>query len=271
MTFSLRDLLALFVLLALALLGWRTSQQARQEKARLVELRKEIEKLEVCMRLDRPDLHQAMLNTLDEMQPLAEMRQRALAQLDLLRSRYGGLEPRGADVLSLRGLPSLPEGEEPAPILFRLLVPEQRPLWLKFGVHAAQQFRHSSRNPEDERELLPRSPFTISGPFEMRLPSGDQTLRITIGTARDGELPVTISLNDGVLLRTTFVSAGTSGTGYSHISAGSQLDYRASQKPPWLLTAIMDQREQPSGNTHAFSVWLDERESDFLPFPRAPR
>src|SRR5688500_13808307 len=114
MTFSLRDLLALFVLLALALLGWRTYQQTRQDKARLAELRDEIKQLEIEVRLDNPALHQALLHTLDERQPLTAMRERSLAQFDVLRTKYGALEPREADVLSLRGLPSLPDGDGPA-------------------------------------------------------------------------------------------------------------------------------------------------------------
>jgi hypothetical protein len=271
MTFSLRDLLALFVLLALALLGWRTWQQTRLEKARLAELRDEIKQLEIQVRLDNPALHQAMLNTLDEHQPLAGMRQRSLGQFERLRTKYGGLEPRGADVLSLRGLPSLPEGDEPAPVLYRLWVPEDRPVWLKFGVHEMDPSHHRSRSSDDEQDLLDRSPFTLSGPFEMRLPPGDQTLRIAIGAARGGELPVSIALDDTVLLRSTFASEGVSGASYGYTTAASQVDFPANQKPPWLLTASMQLRNTSAGKTQACSVWLSDRASGFAPLPGAAR
>jgi len=118
MTFSIRDLLALIFLLALGLLAWRSDQEAKRAQARVVQLDGEIKSLEAQLRLDHPALHQAILNTRDELAPLEAMRERSLQQFEVLRHKYGNLEPRKPDVLSVRGIPSLAKDASPAPVLY---------------------------------------------------------------------------------------------------------------------------------------------------------
>jgi hypothetical protein len=228
------------------------------------------------MRLDQPAVHQAILHTEDELAPLAAMRERSLQQFEKLRDKYSTMEPRKPDVLSLRGVPSLAKDRDPAPVLFRLLVPAERPVWLKCGVHPAKRSHHTSRNSDQEQDLLRQSPFSLSGPFEMQLPPGDHTLRISVGSADEGALPLEIALDETVLLRTSFVSPQVSGAGYSYNSASSQLDFGPSQPLPWLLTAIMDlqgssvlfnRHPSTTEETHALSLWLSDRASEFVRFP----
>jgi hypothetical protein len=267
MTYSTRDLLALISLVALGLLPWRIWTKTRQEKARVAQLQSEVSSLEAIVRLDHPTLHQAILHTQDEFRPLGAMRERSLEQFDVLRQKYSTLEPHGVDVLSIRGIPSLSTDSESAPIIFRLYVPVERPVWFMFGVHSAQQSVNTSRSPDDEHQFVSVSPFTVSGPLEMQLPPGDQTLKIITGAAQNGSLPLLLSLNERVLLRSSFVAAGISGFSSSHISVPFQLDFGPNQKLPWLLTANMHVPEPEKQEAFAFSLWLSDHASNFRKFP----
>jgi hypothetical protein len=241
-------LLALISLVALGLLPWRIWTKTRQEKARVAQLQSEVSSLEAIVRLDHPTLHQAILHTQDEFRPLGAMRERSLEQFDVLRQKYSTLEPHGVDVLSIRGIPSLSTDSESAPIIFRLSV-------------------NTSRSPDDEHQFVSVSPFTVSGPLEMQLPPGDQTLKIITGAAQNGSLPLLLSLNERVLLRSSFVAAGISGFSSSHISVPFQLDFGPNQKLPWLLTANMHVPEPEKQEAFAFSLWLSDHASNFRKFP----
>jgi hypothetical protein len=76
-----------------------------------------------------------------------------------------------------------------------------------------------------------------------------------------------IQLNERALLKTSFVSADVSGAGWGYVSAGPQVDFGPEQQAPWLMTATMHLRAAPSGMTHAFSIWLSDRSSNFKRFP----
>lgn len=265
-------MLALTFLVALGLLAWRAWGDRQGDLERLALLDAEIKTLKASVWLDQPVLHQAILHAHEEFKPLQTMRKRSIQHFDLLQQKYSTMESKGADVLSIRGIPSLQVDQEPAPVIFRLLVPETRVFWLKFGVHQMQRTMYSSKNPEDDFELLTHSPFAASGPFEVRMPAGDQTLRIASGSAQEGSLPLVITLNDEVLLRTAFVSDDVIGTTSGNIAGPSQINYGPRQGlPPWLLTAKMRLRRPESGRepdmTHGFSVWVSDRSSGFTSFP----
>jgi hypothetical protein len=159
----------------------------------------------------------------------------------------------------------------PAPVVFRMLIPEERPTWIKFGVHKAKQSVNSSRSSEMDDDLLSESPFGASGPFEKRLPIGDHTLEIVTGRAKDGALPIAISINGEILVSTSFVSADVSGNGTTYISAPSQIDFGPRRDPPWLYSANMNHHKPASApersDTHGFSVWLSDHSSKFQEFP----
>jgi hypothetical protein len=269
--FSIRAMLALMFLVSLGMLVWRASEDARRSVARLAQLQSEIKFVEARLRLDQPVLHQAILHTHEEFQPFDAMRQRSIEHFDLLRRKYSSMEPKGTDVFSLREIPSLQTDTRPAPVIFRLLVPEQRTVWLKFGVHLVEQSVHSSTDKLDGRDLLTDSPFNVSGPFETRLQPGDHTLTVAVGLAAEGSLPVVITLDDEVLLRSSFVSAEVTGTSSSRISAPSQLDFGPQRNLPSLLSTHMNLRTPASGKapakTHGFSMWLSDRASSFTNFP----
>jgi hypothetical protein len=271
MRFSIRALLALMVLVSLGMLVWRASEDARRDTERVLQLRVEINSLKARFRPDQPALHKAILHEQEEFEPIHAMRERSLEHFDRLRQKYSTLDPKGADVFSIRGIPSLQNDPEPAPVIFRLFVPEKRTVWLKFGVHMAKQSVHSTRAPDDVHDLLTDSPFSKSGPFEMQLPPGDQMLKIALGHIAEGSLPVVMTLDDKVLLRSSFVSAEVTGTSSSYISAPSQIDFDPQRQLPSLLGGSMNLRTNASGNkpadTYAFWVWLSDRASNFTSFP----
>jgi hypothetical protein len=272
MRFSIRELLCLAVLAALGMLAYRNHQEAEQEQAKRALLQNEVQSLEARLRQENPALHQAILRSMDESQSLQDARQRAIDHFDLIRQKYSTIEPQGADVLSLRGVPMLPAGNGPAPIGFRMLVPEQRAIWLKYGVHPTKRNTQSGRGSEQESDLLTKSPFLDSGPFELRLPAGDQILAVTMDAAEDGSLPFTITLDDQILLRSAFVAPEVTGAGWSSLSGAIQIDFDLKRALPSLMTVNMSLRSDRSGDTAAkpcgFSMWLSDHSSDFAEFPR---
>ena len=265
MRLSIRGLFGLTFLVALGLLVWKTGLETRRDELRMQVLKEEIELSQQGLRLDSPALHQAILRAEDEFDSMAALRERSESHFESLREKYSTMEARGANVLSLRGVPSLKTGAGPAPIVFRLLVPTERPVWLKFGVHTIQPSQFS-RSVFPEEDLVSQSPFEASGPFEVRLASGDHKLTITIGTATNGALPVTLKLDDGILLQTDYVSATVSGTSSSHVSGISQIDVRPKRALPWLITAHLDD-DNPPAPKYGFSIALSEQSSEFAVFP----
>jgi hypothetical protein len=272
MRFSIRALLALMFLAALGMLVWRTFEDAQRDEVRLVQLQTEINAIQVRLRQDQPAIHQAILHTQDEFQPFRAMRERSMEHFEFVRRKYSTMEPKGAGVLSIREIPSLQTDTKVSTIIFRLLVPEDRTIWLKFGVHKVKRSVHSYRQPDTTDDLLSDSPFRVSGPFETRLQPGDHRLTISGLPFADGSLPVVITIDDKVLLRSSFVSPDVTGASSSRISAATQVDFGPERELPSLLTAHMQLRTPPSGNapdqTYAFSLWFSERASGFKDFPK---
>lgn len=271
MQFSIRALLALTFLAVLVMLLWRTRQEAIRDEQRLAKLQNEIKSLELEVRLDQPDLHQAILHAGDEFASLRAMRELALQQFDRLRQKYSTMEPPGAGQLSIRGVPTLRAGTGQPAVIFGIWVPEERPVWLKFGVHLADGSIQSLRDSDRDDDLLRDSPFDASGPFEIRLPAGHQTLKLATGPVQDDTLPVVVSLGDEVLGRFVFNSPDVQGTNEIYISARSQLDFAPDRRLPRLLTSRMRLRDPTSGErpdtTYACSLWLSDHSSNFERFP----
>lgn len=164
MRFSIREMLALTFLVALGMLAWRVRESAARDEVRLAELQNEVLMLEARLRLDNPRLHQAFLHTFDEHETLRQVRERAVARFDLLRQKYSTMEPRPSDVFSLRCIPSLQTGRAVAPAVYRMLVPEDRTIWLKCGVHLEQESEDSRRDVPKRLLALPRDEPTDASP-----------------------------------------------------------------------------------------------------------
>lgn len=259
MRFTIRDLLGFVVVVALALGVWRLRATRGTETAELYRLQNEITSLEAMVRLDMPGVREALLRTQDEVDGLRASSFVASQQLDVLRAKYGALEPRAPDVLSLRNIPS-PYVDSGSIHSFRLSIPEQRAIWLKCGVHISSGSLGSAR--DIEPTLVKESPYDRTGPFQFRLPPGELTLALNIGHSRAGRAPLTIQIDGTILLETAFVAENVSGSSSSYSSPKSQWDIPAKDELPVLYTV---KRQMPgTGVPFEFSVWLSDHSSNFV-------
>jgi hypothetical protein len=259
--------MGLVFLAALAMLAWRTADGIRQVQERIAALRSEASALHAVFRGDDPALRRAIIHERDDVPPLEAMRDRALARFDELRTRYGAIEARGGDVVSIRTVPAIADGPGPAPVIFRLVVPPDRPVWLKFGTHLAGTTVEPPQRLDEGAGLRSDTPLAASGPYEARLSAGDHTLTIAVGTAAEGSLPLAISLGDGFLLQSSFDSPGVSGVSSSHTSPVDQYDIRPPAELPWLMTGRLNHRDSKAEQVPAFSLWLSDQASGFAEFP----
>ncbi|PAY17616.1 hypothetical protein CKO51_20535 [Rhodopirellula sp. SM50] len=86
--------------------------------------------------LERQDSIQKGTNAAlrDQYQSIGRMREKAQEKFADLQLKYGGLVDRGGSVVSFRSVPSIQIEEESPPIIFRVIVPEDRAVWLRYGV-----------------------------------------------------------------------------------------------------------------------------------------
>lgn len=272
MTFSIRNLLALVVVAALGIVAWRSDQEAQREQDRLTKVltkiesaEREIESAEIRLHLDNPPLHQAIR---DEYAAIRKSRKQCDANIELLREKYGRIEPQGPNVVSIRTLPSIRGDTGQTPVAYRVYVPEARKVWLKYGVRDSNSYSVAA-NTEFEPELLRQSPFDQGGPCEKLLPPGQHILSMTIGDAEAGSLPFRITLDSSVLISSRLKSA--SSTGGDYLKAPRQWDYKRSNLAKGgLMSAKMTLRDDDENNpptSFQFLVWLSDETSGFSAFP----
>jgi hypothetical protein len=271
MTFSIRNLLALVVVAALGIVAWRSHQDAQREQDRLTKLLTEIKSAEQRLSLDNPPLHQAMLITRDEYEAIRKLRKHCDANIELLREKYGSIEPRGPDVLSIRNLPSIRGDTGQTPVALRVYTPKERKVWIKYGVH--NNMNSIPASPDFESGLLRQSPFDHVGPYEKRLSPGQHVLSMTIGDASAGSLPFRITLDSRILIDSAFKSASHTGGGVigSTPQAMQQMNFKDG-KLHWggLISARMTLRDDEGNNppkSFKFLVWLSDETSGLSSFP----
>ena len=94
-----------------------------------------------------------------------ELAMRAPEHFDVIRKRYSSLTPRAPDVLSIRRVPPAPRRESVWPDYgFVFVAPNERPVWLKYGIRESQRFSSVSRL--EGAEMLSNTFFDLSGPYE---------------------------------------------------------------------------------------------------------
>lgn len=274
MTFSFRELLALLLVIGLGLLAWRTQRAARHDQAALAALRSELQELEALTAVGQPDVHQALLAEQDERDLLRSERQTAEEAFARIRDKYGALAPPSPGELALRRVPSLPVDDE-TPIVFRLSVPEDRPVWLCFGVRPGTPNVQRSATPSElVKSLLRESPSSVTGPLETQLTPGEHLLTFARGRLSDDQQSLWVELDERKLLETTFQSVGLEKTGITSISAMDQLNFGAQHSLPWLATTSLqvksDAASTEAGKAYELLVWLSDQAQGFEPFPAGP-
>ena len=136
MTFSIRELLGLGFIVALALVTYRTYTETNKKNLRLMQLRVEMKALEVRLEAAGP-----ISQLEDEFAPLHESQKRAKEHFPRLRKKYSTIETRGPDVFSFRLVPNLDRRRTE----YIIIVPEKRSVWFKYGVHMVRTSTSSSR------------------------------------------------------------------------------------------------------------------------------
>ena len=136
MTFSIRNLLAIVAVAALSMVAWRSHRDVQREQDRLAILRQQaaIKSVQQNLLPDNPFLHQAIRNTTDEYEVIRKLRIQCDAGMELLREKYGRIEPSGPGIVSIRSLPSIRGDTGKPPVAFSIYVPEERKVWIKHGV-----------------------------------------------------------------------------------------------------------------------------------------
>lgn len=270
MTFSIRNLLALVAVAALGMVAWRSHQDAQREQDRLSTLRRQtaIKSAEQNLFSDNPLLHQAMRNTRDEYEAIRKLRIQCDAGIELLREKYGRIEPSGPGIVSIRALPSIRGDTGKPPVAFRIYVPEERKVWIKYGVRDSKS-RSVAANSEFEPAILHQVPFDHDGPYEIRLTPGQHVLSMTIGDTDAGSLPFRINLDASVLVDSRLNSASHTGGGSTY--APLQLDFKNSNlAKSGLMSAKMTLRgdaKNESPKSYQFLVWLSDESSGYSAFP----
>ena len=270
MRFSIRSLLAILLLCAISFPLVSGIADLRRDEEIQMQLRVEIEALRERMALDDPQRQRIKQHQRDELTSIRTMREQAERQFETLQQKYGGIDVRGPDVLSLRTVPQLRRDKTQPPVVFRIHVPTDRDVWLKYAVIPAEGV---SRSPDqlDQRQDPPvGSGFVHPGHYEVKLEPGEHLLAVETGPVRGKVLPASVRLDDKPLLETEFSGDGIPSTGAYHISGTKQLDFPPPRRLPWLLKIKVDLRlDDDSRRDASFDgcLWLSDRSSGYAPFP----
>ncbi len=269
MKFSIRTLLALVAVAAFAMVALRSYRKAITEQNRSVQLELAIESLEQ-QQVVQVDYRETKLAQDDLNASLQDNRDLCEQAIKVLVERYGLIKPVDAETLSIRRSPAIRADTSHAPILFKLFVPEDRPIWLKFGLHPQSTSAPSDRVAGSEDVLLGESAFNPSGPFELKLPPGEHEVAFLMEGPENAFGRFQVRLNSEVLAQPTVIAGSdVRRSGHMSISADQQVDFAPNRTLPRLVTFQLRQYEtKDSESTKEFnlSVWLSDRSSSFSPF-----
>lgn len=259
MKFSIRTLLKITAVIALVALSFTKIAQLQSAKLRLKMAKVETQSLTVELAKLKVAHKEAV--------SMDSAREAAVAQFEVLLKKYTTLEPRDPGTFSIRSVPQLISlSSEPEPRVFRLRIPEDRPVWLKWGmVHGGSLTAYK------ESQLVEDSAMEHPGPYAIQLPHGDHILKFTRGynsrARAQGQLPFKLVINDQVLIDTVYRSIELIG-GTASIAARAQVDYNADGDLSGLINAKIKDLD-PDGDTElAVNVWFDDKGGEeFQPFP----
>ena len=252
-------------LVAAGIAAYRSHQAVEQDQARLKRLEDEVRSTESSIRnfeernwLNHPQMQQAVW---DEYEAIRNLRELCELSIPKLVDRHGNIEPRGSQVVSIKRLPSIRGRKGGPPIVFRVYVPEDCELWLKYGAHGDEYKRPSS--PDFESGLLRQLANGDVGPYEKRLPPGHHVLSRINGV---------ITFNSVVLLNAKLES--TQGIGGGVLTSNpkmQQMDFQDGELSLWSLISksmVLQSDDAESDRTKiCTNLWLDNTSSGFSDFP----
>jgi hypothetical protein len=267
MNFTIRDLLALTLLVALVALIAYSYAAAQRQRLKIAQVQAQIaaQREEVAV--------------MDRMRYYAEAEKDWLNQINVtslnglndfprLQEKYGQVTSRGADFLSLRKVPMIAEeGGSVSRDRYRIYVPEAK-VYLKFAVildfddsPVVRARSHPAKSSE--------SPFTLSGPFEIQMPPGindvDLIHELTPQRVREFKL----YLNETLLLHSIFSEENTTSYSSTSLAGHRQIDYRYESVFPelWGFKLYSSDTTRVENRKPGFRIWLDQTSSQFATFP----
>lgn len=270
MRFSIRSLLAIMLLCGIVFPLLLGLSQVRREEAMRAQLHNEIQLLRERLALDDPKRKLVKQRQREEYESLRALRDTAEQHFTSIQEKYGKIEARGSDTVSLRTIPQLSLHGGIEPTVFRLRVPADRDVWLKYAVVTRKVKDYVS----DELDQLDQPPtntgFQHNGLYEVRLSPGERILEVHTEPVTGHDLPIAIRLDDAALLNTRFSGDGVPTNGSYHISGRKQIDFDAKRELPWLLNVNI--RVERDDGTREYvpdvaCLWLSDRSSNFDRFP----
>ena len=194
--------------------------------------------------------------------------QRAVDHFPVLQNKYGGVEPRGGEIVSTRPIPVIVDSEFDGgtPLRLRIAIPEGHSMFLKYGVANRSVNLRSKYAPDYwARDSL----FDQTGPFETKIESGVHDFEVASRSIENNRKQFRVSVDGKPILVTTFQVDDTSG--YSSASQGGDKQhdgYTVDDLVPIGRYKLTDRRVSPA-EAHWFRLWLDPRPSGFDAFPPA--
>ena len=271
MQFSIRSLLAILLLCGILFPLVMGLGQVRRDEAMLRQLANEIDLHRQRLALNDPQRKLIKQHQQEEYASLRSLRDAAETHFVSVQEKYGKIEPRGPNVLSLRTVPQLSLDAAPSPVVFRLLVPKERQVWLKYAV-----IQRTNRNGTPEKhDQIDQPPidtgFDHNGLYEVRLRPGERILAIQSGPVVANVLPIAMRLDEKDLLSTRFSDDGVPSTGSFHVSGRKQIDFEERRQLPWLLNVNVTIKSEGGSREeapYAGCFWLSDRSSGFDAFPK---
>jgi hypothetical protein len=271
MRFSIRSLLAIMLLCGIMFPLMIGLGQVGREEAMREKLHNEIQLLRQRLALDDPKRQVVKDHQKDGFKSLRRLRDTAERQFATIQDKYGKIEPRDAGVVSLRTIPQLSLDGGTAPTVFRLFVPTEREVWLKYAVVLYERNSRSSAQLDQLDQPAIDTGYKHNGLYEVRLPPGERILEVHAGPSAGKLLPIEIRLDDQDLIHTVFSGDGVRHSGATHVSGQRQIDFDGRRELPWLLDLKI--RLEPDGGSrqdapYSACLWLSDRSSSFERFPQ---
>lgn len=271
MRFSIRSLLAVMLLFAISFPLVIGVRQTRHDEALLTQLANEIKNERQSLFLDDPQRLRVGQHQREEYLAIRKLRDKAEQHFQSLQDKYGHLEDRGADVLSLRTVPQLSLDSSSPPVVFRLNVPTKRKVWLRYALVPWDNHQQTPVDLDKADDAPKDSGFEHVGPYQIQLDPGERLLSVKTGPAIERVMPIVIRLDNQPLIKTRFSADGIPHSGAYHLSGREQLDIPQSRALPWLLYVRirLENENKPSTNAaYCISLWLSDRPSQFDRFPQ---
>lgn len=266
MRFSIRTLLAVITLAALVMLAFQTRRSSMASAARLSQLESEVDSLITVLQPDNPEAQAYQNATSDLHASLRENRDRCEEALLGLIDKYAAIEVRDPAFVSLRSYPTLKDGPRENHLAFRIVISEERSVWLKLGFHLGHLDSLYDSLEGIESKLLSEAPFNWTGPLEIQIPPGTHIIQMDSNEPQDGQVMIRMLLNDQVLAQLKNVpTVIAKAIGNMSISARKQIDYQLNRPLPNLMTLRIDVQETPKSTDteYSLSCWLSDRSSSF--------